>query len=414
MLHKLRLRFIKITGLSVLAVILLIMIAINGVNIVQNLRSIDGITQQLVENGGVFKKPGRNDFPRNDSQPPQPYTDFHNKDELPFSARYVVVYLDNDNTQQIIRYDMDHIASISAEEIESMTASILSTEKETGWLGNYRFRLGEFNNSPILVIAEATFTKAAIFNVLWISAIVGLISFAIVLLLVTCFSKKAIAPIAESYEKQKEFITNAGHELKTPLTVISANTEILSMTYGKNEWCDGIMRQSASMKSLIGQMIQMAKLDEDTPSLVYENFSVSDALFDTAMSFSPLAGKKQIHFTVEPLPEYTLKGDEGAIRQVFSILTDNAVKYCDANGSISVKASLQKSRYLITFENTCLNVSDIDTKKIFERFHREDAARSENGGYGLGLAIAKSIIAKHKGTLTALKGDGTLIFKVLL
>ena len=168
-------------------------------------------------------------------------------------------------------------------------------------------------------------------------------TFLLLFAVITVFSGRAIRPIVAAYDKQKQFITDASHELKTPLTVISANTEILALTCPENEeWCDGITRQTARMRSLIGQMIQMAKLDEGGTLPESAVFDLTDAVCDTALSFETLAERRNLHLVTDITPALTITGHEESVRQVIAILMDNAVKYCDESGSIRVSLREKK------------------------------------------------------------------------
>lgn len=416
MIEKLRFRFIKIACLSVLTVLISIIATVNIVHLVQNNRSADDITRIIFENGGVLKKLG----PRENQEPPTgphirtPDSEFdnrfHNREELPFSSRYFSVFFDRE--MQITGYNIDHIVSVSEDELNTVTSDLLASAKNVGWYKNYRYRLGAYGDGYLLVVLEATATKHSVLAVFSITVAVGAIAFFVVFLLIWLFSQKAVAPIARTYEKQKQFITDASHELKTPLTVISANTEILSLTYGENEWCDGIQRQTESMRALIGQMIQMAKLDEDRQQLVFETFDFSDAVYDTAMAFVPMAEKKGLKMNVNVAAGISMYGDEGAIRQVIAILTDNAVKYCDVDGIISVDTYKEKNHIIVSLKNSFLSSAGPDTEKIFERFYREDRSRTTSHSYGLGLSIAKSIVEKHKGKIWGSQADGIFEMRI--
>jgi len=209
----------------------------------------------------------------------------------------------------------------------------------------------------------------------------------------------------EAYDKQKQFITDASHELKTPLTVISANAEILALSYGQNEWSDGITRQANTMRNLIGQMIQMAKMDENDTVLEVERFNLSDAIYDTAMSFEALAAHRALRLHIEIAPNISILGNEASVRQVAAILIDNAIKYCDANGEVStvLTSTGKRGGAMLTVTNSFSAINTLDTEHLFDRFYRGSKARESSNSFGLGLSIAKSIMEQHKGTLVCCK-----------
>ncbi len=441
MIKKLRWRFILIAMASSFVVLLLITVSVNCVNIYQNLQSADEITEMLLQNDGYFQTE-QTEF--DDSEPPEiPEGGFdspdgevpsdtpekrenkdngrqnilHNMDELPFSTRYFTITLDESGT--VTDMDLSSIASVSEDEVSAIAAKILSRSRSVGWYESYRYRVGDTDDGTLIIVMEATSVRGSIFSVLMITLVVSVAALLVVFLLVFFFSKKAIQPISATYEKQKQFITDASHELKTPLTVISANAEILSLTYGENEWCDGITRQSERMRQLIAQMIQMSKLDEEKQHMVMEKFNLSDAVYDTAMSFTGPASKRELQLSVETEPDLSFVGDEAAIRQVVAILVDNAVKYCDQKGSVTVNLTKQKNKgkesLLLQITNSYHDIGALETDRLFDRFYRGDKAHSSSNSYGLGLPIAKSMVEQHNGKIAVKNiNDEAVEFSVTL
>ncbi len=403
MISKLRWKFIRITMLSVFAVLLLIVVAVNAFNISQNNHSADFVTKMLLDNNGSFQKDppggGKPVLPK----PGGKWDDrFHNRDELPFSTRFFTVTLNSEG--EIVSTDLNSIASVTQQDVADFTSAILAKNRTTGWYQTYRYRVSTTEQGIYLIVVEATATRNAIYSVLAITAGVALAAFAGIFLLVALLSRRAIRPISEAYEKQKQFITDAGHELKTPLTVIAADAEILSLTYGENEWCGGIRRQAETLRVLIAQMIQLSKLDEGRQTLTFRKFNVSDAVYDTALSFRAMALARNLPLETEIAPDQVFSGDEAAIRQVVSILVDNAVKYCDDRGRIRVSLhpagkKFGREKISICVQNTCRAASSLDTRKVFDRFYRADPAHTANHSFGLGLPIAKSIVELHGGVI---------------
>lgn len=409
MINKLRFRFIQVTMAAVLTVLVLIITTINVINISQNTRSLDGITERLIENRismmEKFDPPRLPAFAFSGFNKGLPFP-FQNEKELPYSTRFFSIRVDGDG--RIIRYNLKQIASVSEGDLEGIKADILGKNSAIGWYHNFRYRVSKkTEDGCLMILLESTSTLSSMGYVLVITLTVGAASFALLFLLIAIFSKRAIRPITTAYDKQKQFITDASHELKTPLTVISANAEILSLSYGENEWCDGIARQTDTMRALIGQMIQMARLDENDTTPEVERFSLSDAVYDTAMSFETPASRRGLHLSVETEPEISIVGNEASVRQVVAILMDNAVKYCDAGGEIQVtlRSAGRKGRVLLTVSNSCAEIDTLDTQRLFDRFYRKDEARKQANSFGLGLSIAKSIMEQHKGDLICRKGE---------
>ena len=180
-------------------------------------------------------------------------------------------------------------------------------------------------------------------------------------------------PIAQSVEKQRQFITDAGHELKTPLTIISANCEVLEMEMDKNEWLTGIEKQVARLRRLVNDLVALSRLDEGRPVGPGARFSLSDAVCDTATAFTAAAGRSGKRLRVTVAPGIYTTGDEAGLRQLTAILVDNAVKYADEGGEVAV--CLNGGRHpVLTVENDCRNVDGLPMDRLFDRFYRFDPA----------------------------------------
>lgn len=411
MIRKLRWKFICVTMAAVLAVLLLIIFTINAVNIWQSNEALDSVTESLLESGGTFQK-NMDNFKmekRENNNNAEFKTGikgrFHDK-ELPFATRFFTVTLNSSG--EIVSNDLNSIVSVTKDEAEQIAAAIMTRRGTTGWYQTWRYRVGEIENGFLLIVVEATSTRSSILSVFGITLIVGLAALLAIFALIVPLSKRVIRPIAETYENQRRFITDASHELKTPLTVISANAELLGMTCGENEWSDGILRQCEQMRILIGRMIQMSRLDEGEQRLTFERFDLSEAVYDTVMSFRGPADARGLKVTVEIPPDIHFLGDEGAIRQLISILMDNALKYSDKGGQIFVRLKREakgfgRDKLNISVQNTFLAVASLETDKLFERFYRADSSHTEGNSYGLGLPIARSVAELHNGTLTARK-----------
>ena len=236
----------------------------------------------------------------------------------------------------------------------------------------------------------------------------------VVLLLVILFSKRAVGPMAESYQRQKQFVTDANHELKTPLTLIQTNLEILESESGPNEWLSDIRDETELMSQLVNRLVSLAKMDEEQQRPPMESFDLTRAVCDTASLFSASAENSHIQLRLQTPDSLSYKGNEGAIRQLLSILLDNAVKYCDPGGVIQV--TLASGRHpILTVDNTCKNVESLPLSRLFDRFYRADPARTYGSGFGIGLSIAKGIVEKHRGEISAQKLDHqTIRFRVRL
>ena len=237
---------------------------------------------------------------------------------------------------------------------------------------------------------------------------------ALVLILIFLLSKKAVKPIAESYEKQKQFITDANHELKTPLTLILANLDIAEAELGQNEWLDDIRSEGHRMTELVNQLVALSRMDEEGQPLNITEVAFGDLVADTVAEFEPLAKERGKALTANIEKGTSYCGDEALLHRLVGILMDNAIKYCDQGGEITVNL-YRGRRTVLTVENTYVAVGELELNRLFDRFYRADKARKFTGGYGVGLSMAKAIVEKHKGEITAYKKDAAHIgFKVVL
>ena len=236
----------------------------------------------------------------------------------------------------------------------------------------------------------------------------------LVLILIFMLSKKAVKPIAESYEKQKQFVTDASHELKTPLTLIMANVEIAELELGKSEWLDDIRSEGNRVTELVNQLVALSRMDEERDMMTVSEVAIGDLVLDTVSEFEPLARDrgKTLVSTIDR--DAFCRGDEALLHRLVGILMDNAVKYCDNNGEINVTLRHGR-RIVLTVENTYSSVNEIELNRLFDRFYRADKARRFTGGYGIGLSMAKAIAEKHNGEITSYNKDNTHIgFKVVI
>lgn len=248
---------------------------------------------------------------------------------------------------------------------------------------------------------EMTSFRSFLFTSMGVS-VVGLMA---VLFLLIFLSGRIVKPFSENYEKQKRFITDAGHELKTPLTIIDADAEVLEMDIGENEWLRDIQTQTKRLAQLTNSLILLSRMEEQ-PRTERIEFPISDLVEETVETFQALAKTRNKNLSANIQPMLSMSGDEKAVRQLITILLDNAIKYANDVGRIEITLKKQKNMiYLSTF-NTVESISKENIMHLFDRFYRVDQSRnSQTGGYGLGLSIASAIVNAHKGKITASTED---------
>ena len=412
MIYRLQRKLILICTVSVLAVIALVFGVILVLNISSMNRNMDMLADRVSEGGGRF--PGSmEEKPQPDKMPPRNEQDFEFiTPETPFSTRHFTVFYDKNG--KVSKINTESIYSVSKEQAIEYAESALNNEDERGWISIYRYKVFGGDGGKGVVFVDGSMSRSSLMQSMTIAGLVLLGCAALVLILIFLLSKKAVKPIAESYEKQKQFITDANHELKTPLTLILANLDIAEAELGKNEWLDDIRSEGHRMTELVGQLVALSRMDEEGQPMNITEVSFGELVADTVAEFEPLAKERGKAITSSIDKEISYLGDEALLHRLVGILMDNAIKYCDQDGDISV--TLRRGRRVIlTVENTYAAVDELELNRLFDRFYRADKARRFTGGYGVGLSMAKAIVEKHKGEITAYKKDATHIgFKIVL
>ena len=412
MIYRLQKRFILICTVSVLTVIALVFGVILVLNISSMNRNMDMLADRVSEGGGRF--PGAmEEKPHPDKIPPRNEKDFEFiTPETPFSTRHFTVFFDKQG--EVARTNTESIYSITDEVAVDYAESVIDDQDARGWIDNYRYKVFATEMGKGVVFVDGSMSRSSLMQSMTIAGLVLLGCAALVLILIFLLSKKAVKPIAESYEKQKQFITDANHELKTPLTLILANLDIAEAELGKNEWLDDIRAEGHRMTELVNQLVALSRMDEEGQPLNITDVALGELVADTAREFEPLAKErgKAIASNIEKGISYC--GDEALLHRLVGILMDNAIKYCDQGGEITVNLHRGR-RTVLTVENTYASVGELELNRLFDRFYRADKARKFTGGYGVGLSMTKAIVEKHKGEIIAYKKDATHIgFKIVL
>lgn len=353
--------------------------------------------------------------------------------ETPFETRYFSVKLDR--TGQVTLVDTGKIAAVETEDAVEFAEEILESGRKHGFYDSYRYQVVTEEDSVMILFVDRSRELASFQTLVFASVSMSLLGLLAVFLLVLFFSKKVFRPVAASYEKQKQFITDASHELKTPLTIISANVEVLEMELAdahpsdwkqqaddveegqlmeglerdlpENTWIKSIKNQIARLTVLVEQLVTLSRMDENNELKEACDFSLSDAVQETVELFCQPAERKGISLEMEVQENAVYHGEEKLIRQMVSLLMDNAVKYSPEGGNIKVAFSAKGKHYQLTVRNTTEEIPRGNLDILFERFYRLDSSRnSGTGGSGIGLSIVKSIVEAHKGRISARSEDG--------
>ena len=407
MLKKMRQRVIIAAMMAFFAVIFMIAVLVNVVNfcVVTNRadRTLSAILSYEEEPSG---KPDRM------GPPPEPFMALPNVEEN-FMTRFFVVRFDESG--EVLYSSTDNIASIQTEGAVLMAKQALLRKADHGYMKEYRYVRKQVGDNTIVIFLNMIRDQQAMRSLLILTVIISLISLLIVFILVTLFAGRAIRPIANNIEQQKQFITDASHELKTPLTSISTSLDVITMEHGDDEWTDNIRQQTGRMSKLVSNLVTLSRLDEELPLPYKEEFSLSNAAWEMAEIYRPQAKAHEKEFREDIEENVSLTGDKAAIQQMISVLLDNAIRYSDQNGEIRFSVFKKRGKVCIEVFNTCLFETPPDVKRLFDRFYRPDGSRSTaTGGTGVGLSIAKAVATAHGGTITAICPSGkTMTIKVL-
>lgn len=412
MIYRLQRKFILISVVSVFAVILLMLGLMTAFSISSMDNTLDFLAEKVSVGGGKFPDLFGNNRVSKPNKADEPRDNGYITPETRFSTRYFTVFFDSEGGIQ--KTNTDFIFSVTEETAVEYAKSVINKNRTKGWIAHYRYNVYSTDNGKVVVFIDGSTNLASLYQSVIIFAVVLFGSALLVLVLIALLSKRAVKPIAESYEKQKQFITDANHELKTPLTLILANLDIAETELGKNEWLDDIRVEGKRMTELVNQLVALSRMDENEEKTELLPLQLSDIVTDTVSDFGVLTAENNKMLSVDIEPSITCMGNETLIRRLLSVLLDNALKYCDAGGEITV--SLKRRRHIVlTVENTYQDIDHIELDRLFDRFYRADKARTFTGGYGVGLSIAKSIAEKHRAQITAYKKDSSHIgFRVVI
>lgn len=412
MINRLRRKFI-VACMGSLAIVLTVILG--GVNLMSYHKVVsdaDAVLALLDANGGAFPKShdGQSSgTPPPDSAPPAkkgPFGQRGMSPETPYESRFFSVLLGEDG--QVLQIDTGQIAAVDQEEAAVYARNVFLSGHSSGFWENYRYLLREDEQGSLIIFLDCGRSLSSFRTTLLASVLLAALGLSAVLVLLLFLSRRIVRPVAESYEKQKQFITDAGHELKTPMTIISADADLAEMECGDNQWISDIRRQAQRLTGLTNDLIYLSRMDEARPNLPLIDFPLSDVAEEMAQSFQALAKSQGKDFSIHVQPMLSFTGDEKAIRQLLSILLDNALKYSPAGGYLELRLEKQGRTILLTVTNTSAQPVERDKlSHLFDRFYRTDQSRSsQTGGYGLGLSIARSIVLAHRGKIRAESPDG--------
>ena len=405
MLKKLRFKFIAISTLAMVVVLFLVLGLVNLVTYSNALSDINSTLDYISSQEGEIVAESESITNYSKLTP-----------ETAYETRYLFLVMGSDGAY--VTLNDEHIAAITKDEMDSFIANALSDDETSGifqFKGLYYAYLKEKSNDQLkLTIMDCTRTMSSVHYFFTFSLYVGALSSLLTFLVLSFFAKRAVAPYVKNNEAQKQFITNASHELKTPLAVISANTEVIEMMNGKNEWTESTVNQVSRMSELISRLVVLSRLEE-REDIVLKDVDYSAEAAKSVANFKTVAETKGLKLESVIEEDIHVEADEKGIFELINILLDNAVKYCDDGGAILIVLSKKGKYSSLVVSNDYAEGEGVDYKRFFDRFYREDQSHnSSKKGYGIGLSMAESLTHMFKGKIHVTYKKPIISFTVII
>ena len=411
MFRKLKIRFILLASVAIVCILLTMIAVLNSVRFLQTNGEIQAVLNILSANNG--------DFPSVEETAESLQNDRITIDTI-YQYRYFSVVYNEDKT--LYSTNLDHLSNLSKEQALSYANKVIKNSRSSGVfkVGSqfYSYQITQDSKTKryLLVVLDSTNYLESRNDFFWLSIQLCFYSFIFFVLVVSGFSNFAIRPYIKNYENQKRFITNAGHELKTPLAIISANTELQELMTGENEWTESTKDQVKRLSNLINQMVVLARLEEQ-PDVTLVDVNFSEVVKKVAGNFKSVIEKAGKKYEIKLQEDIHVKATEDELYELVSILIDNACKYCDEDGQIFVTLTKAKrgKRARLTVANSYADGKNVDYSRFFDRFYREDESHNQKQpGYGIGLSMAESLVRIFKGRIWVSYKKGLIGFTVLL
>ena len=389
-ISKLKKKTVLIVMASVNLVMLLMVVGMNLVNYQRTINDLDETLIMIGENQGRYPKPGEGKRP-----------------EAAFSTRYFSVLYDVQG--HVISVDVINIHAISSENAIKMASDVILSSKKSGFLSEYRYLKVSEGTMTRIIFLDSFRSLEMFYSFLKTSLMIAGFSLVGVLLLALFFTKIFLKPIEEAFLKQREFVTNASHELKTPITIIKANMEVLSLDYSENKWIDSTTRQTDRMNKMVENLLFLSKMDEDIIVDLSKTYQIDELLNNVINDFNPML--EELFNLRLKIDKCEKKIDGLLIIKLFNSLIENAYNYGINFIEITLNTKGEKFEFIISNETE--ETLQGDLSNLLDRFTRLDKARSQkHGGSGIGLSVADSIVKLHHGKIQV-KGEGN-IFTVIV
>ena len=324
---------------------------------------------------------------------------------------YVVIFNRTGNIDKIINYSSNDLTDSEIKELVINNVNKINSKKiESLYTSDYVFMETKEGN---LIMVNNTSTKSYLLKELFKSILVFITLETIQVIISLNITKRIVKPVNEAFIRQKQFIYDASHELKTPIAIISASTEMLEKNPKEKKWLENIKTENNRMNKLVISLLDLSKSENIKENEVYTNVNLSKVIKNKALTFESLIYENSLELDVDVVNDIMFNCNEDRIKELLSILMDNAIKHSLPNSQITVKLSKEKNNIYLSVKNKGKEIPVSEREKIFERFYRLDKSRNRDGNrYGIGLSIAKNIVINHNGTISVNCKDGYTTFIV--
>ena len=395
MLKKLQKKFVAMAMLSITVVTIGILLIINVSSYVKKNEQLDFLLKLIADNNGKFPSYQKNFRPDILTE------------ETEHSIRYFWIEIDEEG--KITASNLDHIIAVNDENLGVIANKIEESGKDSAYYKNYKYLVIQKEEERLIVLIDATiYIREAKTLALYSCEVAGG-ALVIVFASLSAISKRIIKHVIANLEQQKEFVTNAGHELKTPVAIILANAEVLEIKNGKDdEWVKSIKNQAKRLDVLIKRLLSLARMDEQKKKKEKcQEVNLSDMVKNLSNDFKVMSKNSEINTNINDNIIVEAKNDE--IYELVTILLDNAVKYVTDGGKINVDLCRKNKDAVLEISNSYENLDGTECNRLFERFYRGETSRSrELGGYGIGLSMAAAIV-KNNNAKIDVKTDKDMI-----
>lgn len=392
MIRTLRRRFVLFAMSAVTVLLVILVLAISGFSYWMFDRQSDQMLEALAAGEGGFRPA--------ELPPPAPFAPQMNLDTM-LSLRYFTVLVDGNGAA--VEPNLDRISAVDRETAIEYAQEARRTGARRGRIDSYKYLVKDGRNGSLYFFLDISDQQTSCATVAFASAAIAAACWLVVLLFVLLFSGKAVRPVIQSMDRQKQFITNAGHELKTPLSIIQSNNDAAELLLGGNKYSANIRTQVKRMNTLVSHLLTLSKLDEAALPAA-DLCDLSELVTGAVREYGETAAAKNVELRSQIRPGVSVRANREMLAQLVSILLDNAVKYTPPGGEILAALSQNGQRCVLQCENDCAAVKNRDAERLFERFYRGDQARTQEAaasGYGIGLSAARAICESMKGSLRA-------------